>query len=67
MQIKSYVDIFHKVLSLVGIENKGDNYSLVIGELFKFFCFYSLEEYEKMVTNEMNIDNFVSYQTKDNN
>ena len=59
MQIKSCIDIFQKVLYLVGIETKMDNYSTVLVDLFKFLCFYSLEEYEKMIEEEMNKDNDV--------
>ena len=44
-----------------------ENYSSTIGELFKFFSSYSLEEYERIINNEMNTDNFVPYTTKNPN
>lgn len=45
LNIKSMLDIFHKVLEIVDLDSKSAQYTLVLADIFKIYCSFSLEQY----------------------
>lgn len=45
MKIKGILDVFHKVLEIVDLDSKTTQYSIVLSEIFKIYCSFSLEQY----------------------
>lgn len=61
MKIKGILDVFHKVLEIVDLDSKTTQYSIVLSEIFKIYCSFSLEQYECLIGEQINEDNLMGY------
>lgn len=65
LNVKNQLDIFYKVLEIIYLDKQASQFSLVLGEIFKIYCNYSLDQYELVLAEQINEDNLTLFGPED--